>query len=153
MTTRPKARAHSAIVILSLAAAFSGCKEPPPPIDPAAHRADVEAWREWRHADLMQPDGWLSLVGLYWLEDGRNRFGAHVGNDVVFPPDNAPLSIGRFVLEEDMVSMTVRWNLGVQVDGRRDQWFMMSAPSLPESPVAALGSLQWHVQPVIHAQP
>lgn len=64
----------SRLVVLSVALAASGCEDPPPPppIDPAAHSADVEAWRAWRHADLMQPDGWLSLVGLYWLEPGRN---------------------------------------------------------------------------------
>ncbi len=119
----------SRFVVLSVALAVSGCEEPPPPIDPAEHRADVESWREWRHADLMQPDGWLSLVGLHWLEDGRNTFGAHPGNKVVFPPDNAPLSIGRFVLEDDMVSMTVRSNLGVLVDGKPALGRMMSAPS------------------------
>lgn len=68
----------SRLVVLSVALAASGCEDPPPPplppppIDPAAHSADVEAWRAWRHADLMQPNGWLSLVGLYWLEPGRN---------------------------------------------------------------------------------
>jgi hypothetical protein len=93
----------------------------------------------------MQPDGWLSLVGLYWLEPGRNTFGADPGNRIVFPPENAPASIGQFVLDNDMVSMTVRSNLGVQVDGKPAQRYMMFGPSLSESPVATMGSLQWHV--------
>ncbi len=135
----------SRLVVLSVALAVCGCEDPPPPIDPVAHSADIEAWREWRHADLMQPDGWLSLVGLLWLEPGRNTFGADTGNKIVFSPENAPASIGQFVLDNDMVSMTVRSNLGVQVDGKPAQWYMMSAPSLSESPVATLGSLQWHV--------
>ncbi len=135
----------SRMVVLSVALAVSGCEDPPPPIDPAVHSADVEAWREWRHADLMQPDGWLSLVGLYWLEPGRNTFGADPGNKIVFPPENALANIGQFVLDNDTVSMTVRSNLGVQVDGKPVQRYMMSAPSLSESPVATMGSLQWHV--------
>ncbi len=133
------------LVVLAVALTVSGCEDPPPPIDPAAHSADVEVWREWRHADLMQPDGWLSLVGLYWLEPGRNTFGADPRNKIVFPPENAPASIGRFVFDNDMVSMTVRSNLGVQVDGKPALWYMMSAPSLSESPVATMGSLRWHV--------
>ncbi len=136
----------SRVVVLSVALAVSGCEDPPPPpIDPAAHSADVEAWREWRHTELMQPYGWLSLVGLHWLENGRNTFGTHPGNKIVFAPENAPESIGRFVLEDDMVSMTVRSNLGVRVDGKPAQWQMMSAPSLSKPPVATMGSLQWHV--------
>ncbi len=138
---------NSRLVVLAVALAVCGCEDPPPPTDPAAHSADVEAWREWRYADLMQTDGWLSLVGLYWLEPGRNTFGADPGNKIVFPPENAPASIGQFVLDNDTVSMTVRSNLGVQVDGAPALGHMMfaPAPSLSESPVATMGSLQWHV--------
>ncbi len=85
----------SRLVVLSVALAVSGCEDPPPPIDPAAHSADVEAWREWRHADLMQPDGWLSLVGLYWLEPGRNTFGSDPGNKVVFRWRTHPRVLGN----------------------------------------------------------
>ncbi len=136
---------NSRLVVLAVALAVSGCEDPPPPIDPAAHGADVEAWREWRYADLMQTDGWLSLVGLYWLEPGRNTFGAGPENKIVFPPEHAPASIGQFVLDNDTVSMTVRSNLGVQVDRAPTPEYMMFAASLSKSPVATMGSLQWHV--------
>ena len=56
---------------------------------------DIEAWRAKRMAELHQPDSWLSLVGLFWLEEGENRFGSDPGNDVVFP-EKAPPHIGSF---------------------------------------------------------
>ncbi len=37
------------------------------------HHAEVLAWRAEREASLRRPDGWLSLVGLHWLEAGENR--------------------------------------------------------------------------------
>ncbi len=64
----------SRLVVLAMALAASGCEDPPPPIHPTAHSADVEAWHEWRHADLMQPDGWLSLPN-YFVAFGDQKLG------------------------------------------------------------------------------
>ena len=54
-------------------------------IDPAAHREEVEAWREERHARLRNELGWLTLAGLDWLKEGPNRIGAAPDADVVLP--------------------------------------------------------------------
>src|SRR5690606_26900103 len=40
----------------------------------AEHAAAIRAWQEQRTAGLKAEDGWLSLVGLYWLETGSNTF-------------------------------------------------------------------------------
>jgi uncharacterized protein (DUF1684 family) len=47
----------------------------------------VEAWRAHLEADLRAGDGWLTLVGLHWLQEGANR----VGND---PTAEVPLPRG-----------------------------------------------------------
>src|SRR4029079_15877972 len=33
----------------------------------SSYPAQIEAWRESRVASLTAPDGWLSVVGLFWL--------------------------------------------------------------------------------------
>jgi uncharacterized protein (DUF1684 family) len=48
-----------------------------------AHRAAVEAVRAQREAGLRDPTSWLSLVGLRWLRDGEQQFGASATNDIV----------------------------------------------------------------------
>jgi len=48
-------------------------------------RAEDLAWRQARAEKLQKPGGWLSLVGLDWLSEGRNSVGADPGNDVVLP--------------------------------------------------------------------
>ncbi|MGI8988438.1 MAG: hypothetical protein ACR2I2_02500 [Bryobacteraceae bacterium] len=35
--------------------------------------ASIEKWRQERLAKLKSPDGWLSLAGLFWLQEGANR--------------------------------------------------------------------------------
>jgi uncharacterized protein len=47
------------------------------------HAAAVEAWRAQRLERLQRPDGWLSLVGLHWLEPGAQRIGRGADNDIV----------------------------------------------------------------------
>jgi hypothetical protein len=68
--------------LLSLAA----CSTAPPAVaDPAAHQREVEKWRAERVARLTAPDGWLSLVGLFWIEEGESRVGANPDFEVPLP--------------------------------------------------------------------
>ena len=41
---------------------------------------DLLSWRSKRAAGLQAPEGWLSLIGLDWLKDGDNTFGASEDN-------------------------------------------------------------------------
>lgn len=41
---------------------------------------DLLSWRSKRAAGLQAPEGWLSLIGLDWLKDGDNSFGASEDN-------------------------------------------------------------------------
>lgn len=77
---------------------------------------DLEEWRAQRYADLREADGYLSLAGLYWLEDGEHTFGSDSSNSIVFP-ENAPLHIGTLVVADSVVTMRVRPEAGVTIDG------------------------------------
>lgn len=62
----------------------------------AAHRAEVEDWRERRIARLTEPFGWLSLVGLHWLEDQAQwTLGSAGDNDVQLATGPARLGVLR----------------------------------------------------------
>ncbi|MDH3744701.1 MAG: DUF1684 domain-containing protein [Acidobacteriota bacterium] len=79
-----------------------GCQVPVDEVDGAEvlsppepdYIAEVEEWRSDREERLRRPDGWLSLAGLFWLEEGENRFGSAPDNDLVFPMP-APAYLGR----------------------------------------------------------
>ncbi len=87
------------------------------PAAPSAdYKARVEAWRQAREARLKVDDGWLTLAGLYWLEDGTSHFGSDPGNDIVLPKGSAPPHVGIFVLREGEV--TVRPDPGTELRSR-----------------------------------
>ena len=63
------------------------------------HRQAIEAWRASRDERLKQPDGWLTLVGLEWLEDGETRIGSAADNDIQL--SDGPAYWGSVVLQDN----------------------------------------------------
>ncbi len=84
---RPGVPAAVTVVAVVTAGGCSSAAEAPAPDqgDPGEHRSQIESWREQRDASLRKPDGWLTLAGLYWLEEGDNSFGSDPANALVFP--------------------------------------------------------------------
>jgi len=52
-------------------------------------------WREAHKADLLKPDGWLSLAGLEWLQPGENSVGSAPDNKIHLASGPAHLAILR----------------------------------------------------------
>jgi len=48
----------------------------------AAWQTELESWRAQRATNLQAPEGWLSLIGLAWLQEGDNTFGADEDNRI-----------------------------------------------------------------------
>lgn len=69
----------------------------PNPISSSAASLEAEhrRWRDGRLQELAAPDSWLGLVGLYWLEPGRNAVGSNPGCPVVLP--EGPPHLGDLV--------------------------------------------------------
>lgn len=67
------------------------------------YKADIETWRRQREERLRAPDGWLSLVGLSWLQPGVNTVGSDPGARVILPKP-APAEAGVLMLEGSQVS-------------------------------------------------
>jgi uncharacterized protein (DUF1684 family) len=57
----------------------------------------IRAWQQKRDARLRSQDGWLTLVGLFWLKPGDNTIGSADSNDFVLPK-GAPARLGRLRL-------------------------------------------------------
>ena len=76
----------------------------PSPAQDAAWQRDLAAWRAQHAADLQKPDGWLSLVGLEWLDPGDNSFGSAAGNKIHLPA-GGPENLGVLHLEGATVTL------------------------------------------------
>jgi hypothetical protein len=123
-------------------------KTPPqkaPAMNAAANlEADVKAWHERRLANLTSEDGWLTLVGLHWLEPGENRFGSAEDNKLVFPP-NAPKRIGTFTLKGEEVTLAVEPGVGLQKDGQPFPGGVVKSDDKGKPDLLQLGSFRFLV--------
>ena len=72
-----------------------------------AYRAEVQKWRADREARLKADGGWLSLAGLFWLNEGPNRFGTDPAGDIVLPEGSAPAKAGVFELKAGQVTVAL----------------------------------------------
>jgi uncharacterized protein (DUF1684 family) len=84
-------------------------------VDAAAYEAEVERWHAHRVARLTAPDGWLSLTGLYWLQQGENGVGSDPANLVVLP--RGPARAGTIELGGLGLAAWADPNTGVTFDG------------------------------------
>jgi hypothetical protein len=77
---------------------------------------EIEAWRAQRVAQLVKPDGWLTLIGLHFLKPGENTVGSAADNAVVLA--KGPAHLGTVILaEHGQVKALFNPGLNVQVDG------------------------------------
>lgn len=66
----------------------------------------IETWRSEQEAWLRADDGWLTVVGLFWLHDGENTIGSDPACDVVLP-SSVPSHLGVITLRNDQVTFRV----------------------------------------------
>src|SRR5687767_15745814 len=119
-----RGRDFTAILAASVLFVPLACAPAPRAVEPAepaepdpAHVAAVEEWRARRDQRLRAPDGWLSLAGLYWLEEGENRFGSDPANDLVFPAGAAPAQAGALQVTGNEVTLRAARGAGLTVAG------------------------------------
>lgn len=77
----------------------------------------ITQWRTTRLANLTAPNGWLSLIGLDWLQEGDNRVGSAADNDIVLKA--GPAHLGVVTLAKDRaLHIVLDKNSGATVDGK-----------------------------------
>ena len=77
------------------------------------------AWRTQHATDLQKPDGWLSLIGLEWLQSGETTVGSAADNKIRLPA-TAPAHLAILKLENGSVQLLAPQSgfpSGLQVDG------------------------------------
>src|SRR3989442_10013846 len=77
------------------------------PAADSVYHAEIQKWREQREARLKAEDGWLAVAGLFWLDEGVNRFGSGPGNAIALPAGTAPPVAGAFELRQGKVSVRI----------------------------------------------
>ncbi len=108
--------------------------------------SEIENWKTSRLKDLMGEEGYVNLAGLFWLKEGENTFGGSDENDLKFPEDKTPETLGAFILQNDTVYMVTSGESGITSGGieigKRTPAYNGDMENTPEF---NWGSLRWIV--------
>lgn len=80
---------------------------------------DELAWRTQHTTDLQKPDGWLSLIGLEWLQPGDTVVGSAADSKIRLPA-TAPAHLAVLRFQNDAVTLVMPkegFPASLQVDG------------------------------------
>jgi uncharacterized protein (DUF1684 family) len=105
---------------------------------------EIEQWRARRVARLTAPDGWLSLIGLHWLEPGPNTLGSAADNAIVLA--KAPPHLGVVEWRADgALSLQLAPGNGALVDGEAKSQATLRDDRDPNPTRVSFGSLNFIV--------
>ena len=103
---------------------------------------EIERWHETRIKRLTAPDGWLSLVGLDWLQPGQNRLGSTTDNDIVLT--RVPAHLGTITWAEDgTLSISLDEDSGATIDGKAETNAVLVDDSHATPTTIAFGSVNF----------
>lgn len=94
-----------------------------------SYQQSVEKWRQDYQASLISESGWLTVSGLFWLKEGKNRIGSAADNDIVLPAA-APASVGVLSFHNGETSIRINQGVVVTLNGKPVQ----AADLKPDSP-------------------
>jgi uncharacterized protein (DUF1684 family) len=112
---------------------------------PEAYRHEIDSWRVARDSSLRDPNGWLTLVGLFWLDEGDNRFGSDPRNRVVLPAGKAPAFAGTLVRHVGAVTVRAKPGSGLVSDAGPVTEMSMAPDAKGKPMVLHLGSISFFV--------
>ena len=78
--------------------------------------SQIQDWRKEHERKLASPDGWLAISGLFWLEEGKNRFGCAQSNEIVLPSEAAPEQAGVFSFKQGEISLKVNDGVNLTIN-------------------------------------
>jgi uncharacterized protein len=109
----------------------------------SAYEAQIRDWRERRHQRLSSDNGWLTLVGLEWLQDGENSVGSGLESTVRLP--GGPANWGTITLEGDELRFIPTVGADLSIDGGPAAPVRLVADNQGEPTLVASGDLSFYV--------
>jgi uncharacterized protein (DUF1684 family) len=136
------ARVLAAILVVLMTV---GSSEPAASAGSKSHEQEIEDWRKARVERLTSEDGWLTVIGLLWLEEGVNTLGAGPSNDLVFATPKAPATIGTITLQRTLLHLEVAPSVIVTQDGDPVRSLDLLPDVSGDPTILDLGDLRFHI--------
>jgi uncharacterized protein (DUF1684 family) len=110
----------------------------------ANYKAEIDKWHEQRVESLKEEDSWLSLAGLYELDEGTHSLGSDSGNDIVFP-SKASSQIGTITKKDENFTIDVQSSVTVTQDGEEISEMELTTSSDGEPTELRYNNLLWYI--------
>ena len=110
-------------------------------VDHSPYQAEIERWRERMEASLRADRSWLTLAGLFWLNDGTNRFGTSPDNEIVLPDGSAPAHAGSIAFHAGTATLHAEASAGVAVNGQPATTARLRSDADADSDLVTVGDL------------
>ena len=108
-------------VIVLAAASLAGVELMSAHVDSSAPAGDytkqIETWHAQRVERLKAPNGWLSLIGLHWLKDGKNSVGSAKDNAIVLA--KGPAHLGTIALKDGKATIELDPKADATIDDKK----------------------------------
>ena len=111
--------------------------------DSFSEQEQILQWRQRRDEGLRRESGWLSLVGLEWLQQGSNRIGSGPDNDIRLP--GGPAYWGTVLLSGDGLVFTRAPGSDVTVDGATPDEAALVADNSGQPTVVRSANISFYV--------
>jgi uncharacterized protein (DUF1684 family) len=96
------------------------------------YEVKILEWRAERYDALIRENGWLSLAGLCWLNEGRNLIGSNPMCEVVLP-ERAPTFLGVVHLQQGKTArFSAAEGVRVKINGRTAEKAILKSTREPK---------------------
>jgi uncharacterized protein (DUF1684 family) len=145
MNRKPLTSLALALVLGASLPSLASAADKAPAETDTAWRQEVEAFRRERFENLKKEDGWFSLVGLFWLDEGENAFGSDPGGKVILPEGKAPKTAGVLVRKGETVELRAAPGSKITNEGKPVTSLALVSDTKGKPTVLEMGPLSFFV--------
>lgn len=106
---------------------------------------EINEWDAKRVNRLKADDGWLNLVGRFWLEKGESTFGSSRDNNIVVESSKLPEQIGSFLFVDSIVTFKAKDGVEVLLDGKPVKEIILVDDQKKDITVLQIGSIKFNL--------
>lgn len=133
----------NSFMIFVLLILFYSCTQKPT-VDPN-YVKEINEWDQKRINRLKADDGWLNLVGRFWLEKGESTFGSSKDNDIVVESSKLPEHIGSFFFVDSTVTFKAKNGVEVLQNGKPVKEIILIDDQKKNITVLQIGSIKFNL--------
>jgi len=132
------------IIIISICALifFSSCEKYKEKGSPE-YIKEINDWHQKRIENLKKENGWLNLVGLFFLKEGENTFGSSDKNDFVINDAELPEKVCTFVLNDTLIEMIADDDVELFVDSFPVKKILLNHDLTGKPTIVSYKSYRW----------